>query len=102
MLKKIHDAKPTIKNSEYKKHEEKVQKLKKMVSDGSNRLSLVQVARDQVLFQQKSIFMKQHKKMPEFGGLGLANLMNRNEKKQSRTLWTSADKMKKGRNNLRY
>jgi len=37
MLKKIHGAKPSIKNSEFVKHEKKTKYLKKMVSEGSKR-----------------------------------------------------------------
>jgi len=102
MLKKIHGAEPTVKALELRRHEQQVKRLKKMVSDGGHRQSLIQVARDQVLAQQRSVFVKQNQKLPEFGGFGLFNQATRNEKKQLRTLWTSTDKVKKGRNNQRY
>jgi hypothetical protein len=105
MLKKIHGAEPTVKAVELRRHEQQVKRLKKMVSDGGQRQSLIQVARDQVLAQQRSVFVKQNKKLPEFGGYGLFNQATRNtmhDKKQFRTLWTTTEKVKKGRNNQRY
>ena len=70
-----------------------------MVSDGGHRQSLVQVARDQVLAHQRSVFVKQNPRLPEFGGGGLLNPGTRNDKKYLKALWTSTDKVKKGRNN---
>ena len=52
MLKKIHYAKPSVQSSEHKKFHQKTQKLKKMVSDGSKRQSIVQAARDLIISQE--------------------------------------------------
>ena len=41
ILKKIHHAEPTLKISEFKKHAKEAKRLKKMVSDGSHRQSLI-------------------------------------------------------------
>ena len=102
MLKKIHGAEPSVNAMELRRHEQQVKRLKKMVSDGGHRQSLAQVARDQVLAHQRSVFVKQNQKLPEFGGGGLLNHGSRNDKKYLKALWTSTDKATKGRNNQRY
>jgi hypothetical protein len=52
MLRKIHGARPSIKNSEFVKHEKKSKYLKKMVSDGSKRQSIIQAARAMIISQE--------------------------------------------------
>mgnify|MGYP006099037671 CR=1 FL=1 len=46
--------------------------------------------------------MKQNQRLPEFGGSGLLKQGTRNDRKQLKALWTSTDKVGKGRNNQRY
>ena len=49
MLQKIHYAKPTVQNKVLRKHEERTNQLKKMVSDGSRRQAVMQAARQLIL-----------------------------------------------------
>lgn len=53
MLKKIHFAQPSVKFSEYLKHEKHTEKLKKQISNGSARLSMMQAARDVIVSKEK-------------------------------------------------
>ena len=53
MLKKIHFAQPSVKYSEYVKHERNVEKLKKQISNGSTRLTMMQAARDVIVAKEK-------------------------------------------------
>ena len=52
MIKKIHCAQPTIKVTEFRNHEKQAKKLKKIVSTGDKRQSIVQAARELILSQE--------------------------------------------------
>ena len=52
MLKKIHFAKPSINLTEFRRHELKQNRLKKLVSEGTQRLGLAQAARDLILSKE--------------------------------------------------
>ena len=53
MLKKIHFAQPSIKYSDYLKHERNHEKLKRQISNGSARLAMMQAARDVIVRKEK-------------------------------------------------
>ena len=61
MLKKIHNAKPTVRNSDLLKHEAKTKQLKKMVSDGAKRQSILDAAREMIITKERAAFKNKAK-----------------------------------------
>jgi hypothetical protein len=60
MLKMIHAAKPTIQAKELLKHEKRSNQLKKMVSEGTKRQSIIQAARQLIISQEVPRRLHQH------------------------------------------
>lgn len=60
MLQKIHGARPSINKADIVKHAKKAKYLKKMVSDGSKRQSIIQAARQMIISQELPRRLHQH------------------------------------------